>query len=167
MPDEPSDNNPQLTHLNEDGAARMVDVGGKASTRRRAVAAGRVSMSPTTLSAILAGDIKKGDVLGTARIAGIMAAKKTSDLVPLCHPLALNKVEIDIVPDQVNSALLVTSTVVTDGKTGVEMEALTAASVCCLTIYDMAKALQKDMTIGPIALQEKSGGASGDFKADG
>ena len=156
-----------LTHLGEDGSARMVDVGDKAGTKREAIATGRVSMSSGTLSTILAGDLKKGDIMGTARIAGIMAAKRTADLIPLCHPLPLHKVEVDIVPDQADSALLVTSTVATEGKTGVEMEALTAVSVACLTIYDMAKALQKDMVIGPVELTKKSGGASGDYERHG
>ncbi|MEO1702077.1 MAG: cyclic pyranopterin monophosphate synthase MoaC [Pseudomonadota bacterium] len=162
-----SNNDGSLTHLGEDGSARMVNVGGKADTKRVAVASGRVTMSADTLYKILAGDLKKGDVMGAARIAGIMAAKQTSTLIPLCHPLALNKVEITITPDQVNTALQVTATVETHGKTGVEMEALTAVCVACLTLYDMAKALQKEMVIGPIVLEEKTGGVSGDFKRDG
>ncbi|MEN0000121.1 MAG: cyclic pyranopterin monophosphate synthase MoaC [Pseudomonadota bacterium] len=156
-----------LTHLDAQGAARMVDVGAKAETSRLATAQGRVSMSAETLAAIVAGDLKKGDVLGAARLAGIMAAKKTADLIPLCHPLALNKVDVTIDADKDEPGLLVTASVAVTGKTGVEMEALTAVSVACLTIYDMAKALQKDMVIGPIVLRDKTGGKSGDYKRDG
>lgn len=153
-----------LTHIGATGAARMVDVGSKDQTQRVAVAEGQVHMTAATLSAILAGDAKKGDVLGTARIAGIMAAKKTSDLIPLCHPLLLTKITVDIDPDPALPGLRVRSEVHLTGQTGVEMEALTAVSVACLTIYDMAKALDKAMTIGPIQLVEKSGGKSGDFR---
>ncbi|MEO1748025.1 MAG: cyclic pyranopterin monophosphate synthase MoaC [Pseudomonadota bacterium] len=167
MQKDPTIKGQSLTHLSDDGAARMVDVGDKTSTKRVAIASGKISMSSDTLSAILAGNMKKGDVLGTARVAGIMAAKRTSDLIPLCHPLPLNKVEIDIVPDDEKMALLVTATVSTQGKTGVEMEALTAASVACLTIYDMAKALQKDMVIGGVQLESKTGGSSGNYKRHG
>lgn len=156
-----------LTHLDAQGAARMVDVGAKDETNRVATAQGRVSMAADTLAAIVAGNLKKGDVLGTARLAGIMAAKKTADLIPLCHPLALNKVDVTIEADENEPGLVVTASVSVTGKTGVEMEALTAVSVACLTIYDMAKALQKDMVIGPIVLREKTGGASGDYQRDG
>ena len=155
----------RLTHLDAAGAANMVDVGGKAETRRIAVAEAFVEMRDTTLAAILAGDAAKGDVIGTARIAGIMAAKKTADLIPLCHPLMLDKVSVEIEPDHARSALRVEATARLSGKTGVEMEALTAVSVACLTIYDMAKAIDKAMTITGIRLLSKSGGKSGDWVA--
>ncbi len=145
----------------------MVDVGGKADTRRVATAEGRIAMAGSTLAAILKGDMKKGDVLGVARIAGIMAAKKTPELIPLCHPLSLTKVEVIIEPDEKLPGLNVVATVELTGKTGVEMEAMTACSVACLTIYDMAKALDREMIIGPIRLIEKSGGRSGHFKVSG
>ncbi len=144
----------------------MVDVGQKAITSRSATAAGCVRMKPETLQTILAGDAKKGDVIGTARLAGIMAAKKTSELIPLCHPLNLTKVSVEIEPDQGLPGLQVSATAKVDGKTGVEMEALTAASVACLTIYDMAKAIDRGMVIGDIRLVEKSGGKSGHWQAD-
>ncbi|MEL6436158.1 MAG: cyclic pyranopterin monophosphate synthase MoaC [Pseudomonadota bacterium] len=153
----------KLTHLDDTGAARMVDVSAKTDTRRKAVASGSVTMMADTLAAIEAGQLKKGDVFSTARIAGIMAAKRTHELIPLCHPLPISSVELAITPDRALPGLNVTATVVVTGKTGVEMEALTACSVACLTIYDMAKALQKDMVIGPIGLLEKTGGKSGDF----
>jgi len=143
----------------------MVDVGGKAETERVAVAEGIVTMQPATLETILAGDAKKGDVLGTARIAGIMAAKKTHELIPLCHPLLLTKVAVDIEPDRSLPGLRVRALARVTGKTGVEMEALTAASVACLTIYDMAKAVDRGMVISAIRLIEKTGGKSGDFRA--
>ena len=145
----------------------MVDVGSKADTRRVATAEGFIRMEKSTLAAILKGDMKKGDVLGAARIAGIMAAKKTSDLIPLCHPLSLTKVEVHIEPDESLPGLKVLATVELKGKTGVEMEALTACSLACLTIYDMAKAIDREMVIGPIRLIEKSGGRSGHFRASG
>ncbi|QBK30828.1 cyclic pyranopterin monophosphate synthase MoaC [Roseitalea porphyridii] len=151
-----------LTHLDETGAANMVDVSAKAETAREATAEGRVSMAPATLSAILAGDAAKGDVIGTARLAGIMAAKKTADLIPLCHPLPISKAKVEIAP--VDDGLVVTATVRVTGRTGVEMEALTAASVACLTIYDMAKAMDKAMEIGGIRLLEKTGGKSGHWR---
>ncbi|MEM5500860.1 cyclic pyranopterin monophosphate synthase MoaC [Ahrensia kielensis] len=151
----------KLTHLTGDGSAYMVDVADKNVTRREAVASGRVMMSADTLAAILAGDAKKGDVIGTARIAGIMAAKKTHELIPLCHPLMLSKINIDIDQGTDFTGLSVTATVSLSGKTGVEMETLTAVSVACLTIYDMAKALEKDMEIGDIKLISKTGGKSG------
>lgn len=152
-----------LTHLNEAGAARMVDVSDKDDTVRVAVAEGRVTMAATALEQIRAGDAKKGDVLGTARIAGIMAAKRTHELVPLCHPLALTGVEIELMA--VDGAVEVRATVRTRGPTGVEMEALTAASVACLTIYDMVKAVDRGMVIERVRLREKSGGRSGHWTA--
>ena len=154
-----------LTHLGAKGEANMVDVGDKAETTRTAVAEGFVSMRPETLEMILAGDAKKGDVLGTARIAGIMAAKKTHELIPLCHPLLLTKVSVDIEPDAALPGLRVTALARVTGKTGVEMEALTAASIACLTIYDMAKAVDRGMVISGIRLIEKSGGKTGDYRA--
>ncbi|MBZ9700800.1 MULTISPECIES: cyclic pyranopterin monophosphate synthase MoaC [unclassified Mesorhizobium] len=156
-----------LTHLGPQGQANMVDVGGKDETTRTAVAEGFVSMRPETLKMILAGNAKKGDVLGTARIAGIMAAKKTHELIPLCHPLLLTKVSVDIEPDPALPGLKITALARVTGKTGVEMEALTAASVACLTIYDMAKAVDRAMVITGIRLVEKTGGKSGDYKAAG
>ncbi|MGD9740473.1 MAG: cyclic pyranopterin monophosphate synthase MoaC [Bauldia sp.] len=155
-----------LTHLDETGAARMVDVGAKAETERKAVASGVVTMAAATLAAIVAGNAPKGDVVATARIAGIMAAKRTAELIPLCHPLPLTGVTVDIVADEALPGLRVTATATVTGKTGVEMEALTAVSVACLTIYDMAKALDRGMVIGAIRLIEKSGGRSGHWRAD-
>ncbi|UZK69876.1 cyclic pyranopterin monophosphate synthase MoaC [Sphingomonas sp. S1-29] len=154
---------PHLTHLDSAGAARMVDVGDKATTQRTAIATGHITMSPDAAAAIRQGAVAKGDVLAVARVAGIMAAKRTSDLIPLCHPLPLSKAEIalDVAHDRVTA----TATVSTAGQTGVEMEALTAASVALLTIYDMAKALDKAMTIGGVRLLEKRGGKSGDWHA--
>jgi cyclic pyranopterin phosphate synthase len=154
-----------LTHIGADGQANMVDVGAKAETERTAVAEGFVTMRAETLAMILAGNAKKGDVLGTARIAGIMAAKRTHELIPLCHPLLLTKVSVDIEADAALPGLRVTALARVTGKTGVEMEALTAASVACLTIYDMAKAADRGMVISGIRLVEKSGGKSGDFRA--
>jgi len=154
-----------LTHLSGDGSANMVDVGDKAVTTRTATAGGAVIMAPETLALIRAGDAKKGDVIGTARLAGIMAAKRTHDLIPLCHPLALNKVSVEISADDALPGLRVTATAKVDGKTGVEMEALTAVAVACLTIYDMAKAVDRGMRITEIALEAKSGGRSGDWRA--
>lgn len=155
-----------LTHIARDGSAHMVDISEKSATVRIATAQGQITMSRDALDCVKKGDAKKGDVLGTARLAGIMAAKKTSDLIPLCHPLALSKVSLDFSIDEGASAINVTGLVKTTGKTGVEMEALTAVSVACLTIYDMAKAIDKSMTIGPVRLLEKSGGKSGDYKAE-
>ena len=152
------------THLDESGAASMVDVGGKAMTQRRAVAGGRITMSAEALEAIRSGNAPKGDVLSTARIAGIMAAKRTADLIPLCHPLALTKVGVDFAWEE--RGIAVTATARTTGQTGVEMEALTAASVALLTLYDMAKALDRAMVLGDIRLLEKSGGRSGDWRAE-
>jgi cyclic pyranopterin monophosphate synthase len=153
----------RLTHLDDAGAARMVDVGGKAATARRAVASGRITMSASVLAAIRAGDAPKGDVLGAARIAGIMAAKRTGELIPLCHPLGLEAVNVDFAYEE--AAIRVTATASLTGKTGVEMEAMTAVSVALLTIYDMAKALDKGMVIDSVRLIAKSGGKSGDWKA--
>ena len=143
----------------------MVDVSAKPATERMAVAEGCVRMSPKTLDAILKGNAKKGDVLGVARIAGIMAAKRTHDLIPLCHPLALTKIAVDITPSRTESSLVVRASVSVLGQTGVEMEALTAVSVACLTIYDMAKALDRGMVIERIRLLEKTGGKSGRYRA--
>jgi cyclic pyranopterin phosphate synthase len=154
---------PRLTHVNDRGEAHMVDVGSKAETERVAIAEGSVIMKQETLALILEGSAKKGDVIATARIAGIMAAKKTSDLIPLCHPLMLTKVSVDITPDPALPGLRVEALAKLTGKTGVEMEALTAVSVACLTIYDMAKAADKGMEITGIRLMSKSGGKSGDF----
>lgn len=152
-----------LTHLSEGGDANMVDVGGKAETERTAIAEGTVTMLPETLKTILEGNAKKGDVVGVARIAGIMAAKKTHELIPLCHPLLLTKVSVDIEPDHALPGLRITALARVTGKTGVEMEALTAASVACLTIYDMAKAVDRGMVISDLRLVQKSGGKSGDY----
>ena len=152
-----------LTHLDAQGNARMVDVGGKAATQRVAIASGRIRMNAQALTAIRDGDVPKGDVLAAARIAGIMAAKKTAELIPLCHPLALDTVGVDFSFE--DEALRVSATAALTGKTGVEMEALTAASVALLTIYDMAKALDKGMVIEDLRLIEKRGGKSGDWKA--
>lgn len=157
---------PKLTHLDSTGAAHMVDVGGKAETERVAVAEGSVRMLAETLELILSGNAKKGDVIGTARIAGIMAAKKTHDLIPLCHPLLLSKISVDIDADKALPGLRVRATVKLTGKTGVEVEALTAVSIACLTIYDMAKAADKGMIIQDIRLLQKSGGKSGDWSAE-
>jgi len=156
----------KLTHIDVAGEAHMVDVGDKAATMRVAVAEGAIRMRRETLDLIVSGNAKKGDVIGTARIAGIMAAKKTSDLIPLCHPLLISKVSIDITPDSTLPGLRVEATVKIEGKTGVEMEALTAVSVACLTLYDMAKAADKDMEITDIRLKAKSGGKSGEYKRE-
>ena len=154
----------RLTHLDERGQARMVDVSGKPVTARVATAEGHVRMSAETLEAALAGG-PKGDVLGTARLAGIMAAKRTAELIPLCHPLPIEKAAVEIEADRDLPGLRVTATVKTSGRTGVEMEALTAASVAALTIYDMLKAVQRDMEIGALRVALKDGGASGRYEA--
>ncbi|MBA4774804.1 cyclic pyranopterin monophosphate synthase MoaC [Agrobacterium salinitolerans] len=154
----------KLTHIDASGEAHMVDVGDKAETVRVAVAEGFVKMKPETLALIREGNAKKGDVIGTARLAGIMAAKQTANLIPLCHPLMLTKVAVDIAEDAALPGLRVEALVKLSGKTGVEMEALTAVSIACLTIYDMAKAADKAMEIVNIRLLEKSGGKSGDFR---
>lgn len=153
-----------LTHLDERGNARMVDVGGKASTARVAIASGRIRMSPAALAAIRTSDVPKGDVLAAARIAGIMAAKKTAELIPLCHPLALDSVTVDFAFE--DGAVRATATAALSGKTGVEMEAMTATSIALLTIYDMAKAIDKGMVIDEVRLIEKRGGKSGIWKAN-
>jgi cyclic pyranopterin phosphate synthase len=153
----------RLTHLDADGAAHMVDVGDKAVTSRHAVATGRIAVAPDALAAIRDGAAKKGDVLAVARVAGIMAAKKTAELIPLCHPLPLTRVTVDLELD--DTGITATALAATDGKTGVEMEALTAVSVALLTIYDMAKAMDRGMTISGIRLLEKAGGKSGDWRA--
>ena len=153
----------KLTHLDEEGSAHMVDVSAKATTARKAVASGRISMSAEAAAAIAQGLVKKGDVLAVARVAGIMAAKRTSDLIPLCHPIALSSVSVDL--DLDGNGVSVTATAKTAGQTGVEMEALTAASVALLTVYDMAKALDKGMIISNVRLLAKSGGKSGDWTA--
>ena len=156
----------KLTHLNEKGEAHMVDVSAKEETERTAVAKARVLMQAETLDLIVSGTARKGDVLGTARIAGIMAAKRTHDLIPLCHPLALSRVSVELEPDREASAVEVTATVKVTGQTGVEMEALTAASVAGLTVYDMVKAVDRGIRISDIRLVRKTGGKSGTFEAD-
>lgn len=153
----------KLTHLDDQGKARMVDVGGKAETRRIALAEGRITLSAAALAAICDGAVPKGDVLAAARIAGIMAAKKTAELIPLCHPLALDAVKVDFALEA--DSVRVTTCASLSGRTGVEMEALTACSVALLTIYDMAKSIDKGMVIGDIRLLEKRGGKSGDWIA--
>jgi cyclic pyranopterin phosphate synthase len=154
----------RLTHLDEHGAAHMVDVSAKATTARQAIASGRISMTAEARQAIAAGLVKKGDVLAVARVAGIMGAKKTSDLIPLCHPLPLSSVKIDL--QIVDGGIIATATAKTAGQTGVEMEALTAVSIALLTVYDMAKAMDKSMIISDIQLLEKTGGKSGDWTRD-
>ena len=156
----------ELTHIAADGSANMVDVADKAHTERIAIAESRVRMEAATLELILSGNAKKGDVLATARLAGIMAAKRTHDLIPLCHPLALTKVSVDIRVDDDLPGLHIEAMAKVTGQTGVEMEALTAASVAALTVYDMAKAVDRGMEIGPTRLMSKSGGKSGDWKAE-
>lgn len=156
-----------LTHFDAEGRAAMVDVSGKAVTARVATASAHVVMQPATLAHVLAGTAKKGDVLGVARLAGIMAAKKTSDLIPLCHPLAITKVAVDLVADESLPGVRIVAEVRTTGQTGVEMEALTAASVAALTVYDMLKAVEKGMEIGGIAVLRKEGGKSGIYERGG
>src|SRR5690606_22197174 len=157
----------ELTHLDESGRARMVDVGDKAITERLAVARGAVYMQPETLQLIIEGNVKKGDVLTVAELAGVMAAKRTSELIPLCHPLLLNKVEVVCTPEPAEQRVVIEATVRVSGKTGVEMEALTAVTVAALTIYDMAKAVDRGMRIGDVRLVRKEGGRSGVYVADG
>lgn len=152
-----------FTHFDDRGGAKMVDVGHKEPTRRRAVAEGKVLMNRETLSLVISGGMKKGDVLGVARIAGIMAAKKTAQLIPLCHPIATDGIEVELVPDVENSCVRIQATVTCHGVTGVEMEALTAVSAAALTVYDMCKAVQKDMTVTDVRLVSKTGGKSGDY----
>ena len=154
----------KLTHLNRSGDARMVDVSAKAATERVAVAEGRVIMAPKTLALVRKGNAKKGDVLGAARIAGIQAAKRTHELIPLCHPLAISQIEVELIPDAKLPGIVARARVKVAGKTGVEMEALTAVSVACLTIYDMVKAVERGMRIEGIRLIEKSGGRSGHYR---
>ena len=154
----------KLTHLSTRGEARMVDVSAKPSTARFAVAEGRVVMAPKTLAIVRKGNAKKGDVLGAARIAGIQAAKRTHELIPLCHPLPITQIEVDIAPDAKLPGVIVTARIKVSGKTGVEMEALTAVSVACLTIYDMVKAVERGMRIEGIRLIEKRGGRSGHYR---
>ena len=154
-----------LTHLAARGEARMVDVSAKAATAREAIAEGRVVMRPATLDLVQRGDAKKGDVLGAARIAGIMAAKRTHELIPLCHPLAISQVEVDIAPDANLPGFIVRARAKVAGQTGVEMEALTAVAVACLTIYDMVKAVERGMRIEGVRLVEKRGGKSGHYRA--
>jgi cyclic pyranopterin monophosphate synthase len=158
--------NKRLTHLDKRGEARMVDVSKKPATERIATAEGKVVMRGATLDLVLSGDAKKGDVLGTARIAGIQAAKRTHELIPLCHPLPVTQIEVTIEPDRKLPGLVVRATVKVSGQTGVEMEALTAVSIACLTIYDMVKAAERGMRIEGIRLLEKSGGASGAWRAE-
>jgi cyclic pyranopterin phosphate synthase len=159
-----ADSGKKLSHLGARGEAHMVDVSAKPATERVAVAEGRVLMTAKTLAIVREGNAKKGDVLGTARIAGIMAAKRTHELIPLCHPLLLSQVDVDVTPDAKLPGVRVTARVKVAGQTGVEMEALTAVAVACLTIYDMVKAVERDMRIEGIRLLEKSGGRSGHFR---
>jgi cyclic pyranopterin monophosphate synthase len=156
----------ELTHLDEHGNARMVDVGAKPQTARRAVARALVRMDPTTAARVAAGDAPKGDVLGTARIAGIQAAKRTGELIPLCHPLALDHVDIEAEVDATAGTVTLTAEARVTARTGVEMEALTAASVAALTVYDMVKGLEKGVEIASVVLLEKSGGRSGDWRRE-
>lgn len=156
----------ELTHIGPDGRARMVDIAGKPVTSRLAVARGSVFMAPETLIIAISRETRKGDPIAIAELAGIMAAKRTADLIPLCHPLALSSVEVQIAPAANDPALIVTARVRTTGQTGVEMEALTAASVACLTLYDMLKSVDKGMVIQGIELLEKQGGKSGDFSKE-
>ena len=157
---------PKLTHFDESGAAHMVDVSDKDITSRIAVARGRITMQPATLAMITAGTAKKGDVLGVARLAGIMAAKKTSELIPLCHPLPITKVTVDLTPDAASDSVLIEATVKTTGQTGVEMEALTAVNIAALTVYDMVKAVDKSMQITDVRVSLKDGGKSGRYEAE-
>jgi cyclic pyranopterin monophosphate synthase len=157
----------ELTHLDAEGHARMVDVGAKDETQREALARGAVLMRPETLELIVAGGLPKGDVLAVARIAGIMAAKRTSDIIPLCHPLLLTHIAVELRPDPAGAALLIEATVRTTGKTGVEMEALTAVSAAALTVYDMCKAVDRGMRISEIRLAQKRGGRSGEIVLEG
>ena len=156
----------QLTHIDETGRAKMVDVGQKPVTERVAVARGAVAMRPATLQLIIEGNVKKGDVLSVAQLAGVMAAKRTSELIPLCHPLNLTHIEVTCTPNEANSRVDIEATVRVSGQTGVEMEALTAVTVAGLTIYDMAKAVDKSMRLADIHLAAKSGGQSGDYSVD-
>jgi len=161
----PTDDTPRLSHVDEHGNARMVDVSAKDVTSREATASGRVVMQPSTLAMIVEGRAPKGDVLATARIAGIMAAKRTHELIPLCHPLPVSGVVVDLTPSETGDAIEIQATVRVTGQTGVEMEALTAVSVAALTVYDMCKAVERGMRIEGIQLLAKSGGRSGDYRA--
>lgn len=156
----------ELTHINQAGEAHMVDVGGKDATRRVAIAEGRIYMAPETLAALEAGNVKKGDVLGTARLAGLMAAKRTWELVPLCHPIALTRAEVTLTPDRDGHCVLCSARTETVERTGVEMEALTAVQVALLTVYDMCKALDRGMRISDVGLTHKRGGRSGEWNRD-
>ena len=153
----------RLTHLDDSGRARMVDVGDKPVTAREAIARGRIRMAQATFARALSGDTPKGDIRAIAEIAGVMAGKRTADLIPLCHPLPLSSLKVEVAPDAAGSAFVVTARARTTGQTGVEMEALTAVTVACLTIYDMLKAIDRGMVLEDIALVSKSGGASGDY----
>ena len=155
-----------FTHFNDEGRARMVDVGDKGVTHREAVAAGRVLLDRATFDLVRSGGVKKGDVLTVAQVAGIMGAKRTPDIIPMCHPIALNGVDLSLALDEVRLSVEIIATVHVDGRTGVEMEALTAVSVAALTVYDMCKAVQKDMVISDIRLLKKSGGVHGDFERE-
>lgn len=157
----------ELSHLDDAGRARMVDVSAKDDTAREAVARGSVRMQPETLKLVLAGDMKKGDVIATARLAGVMAAKRTHELIPLCHPLLLTDIDVEIAANEAESALEIEATVRTTGKTGVEMEAMTAVSVAALTVYDMCKAVDRGIRIDGVRLAKKSGGKSGEIQLDG
>ena len=161
--DPTADSDAQLTHLDDAGHARMVDVGAKPATRREAIAVGSVVMQPETLALIVAGELEKGDALATARIAGIMAAKQTPALIPLCHPIPLTRVAVDLQPDESASAVNITATVATTAQTGVEMEAMTAVCVAALTVYDMCKAVDRGIRFDGVRLVRKSGGQSGDI----
>jgi cyclic pyranopterin phosphate synthase len=156
----------KLSHIDDAGRARMVDVSAKDETKREATAKGRIVMQSATLKLLLKGEIAKGNVLTTAQIAGVMAAKKTHELIPMCHPLLLTGIDVDLTPDEAASAVEITATVRTTGKTGVEMEALTAVSVSGLTVYDMCKAVDRGMRVEAVRLVEKSGGKSGDYRAE-
>ena len=160
-----TEDSPMLTHFDAAGEAHMVDVGAKASTQRLAVATGRIVMKPATLALIMSGTAKKGDVLGIARIAAIQGAKRTSELIPLCHPVAITKISIDLAIDEASSSVRCTATVACTGQTGVEMEALTAVQVGLLTVYDMCKAVDRGMTITDVGLREKRGGKSGTWQS--
>ncbi len=157
---------PRLSHIDEAGRARMVDVSAKDETVRVAVAEGRILMQPATLALLVGGEIAKGNVLTTAQVAGIMAAKRTHELIPMCHPLLLTGIDVDLIPNQSGDAIEITATVRTTGKTGVEMEALTAVTVAGLTVYDMCKAVDRGMRLDGVGLSLKSGGASGEWSAD-
>ena len=156
----------KLTHFDKNGRARLVDVSSKASTERRAIARGRVVFSKESYKTIRTAGVKKGDIGSVAELAGVMGAKRTADLIPLCHPLSLTGIKVEVSPDDATAAYIVTADVKTTGQTGVEMEALTAVMTTCLTIYDMAKAVDKSMVIEDVALVKKSGGASGDYHRD-